>query len=104
MIEKVALRAEFAAEEKVHIPNPEIMKEYKVDSYKNDPTYKEYKKKDAKRREEAINNLKKTPQMVYLDKKRREAEKLEEVWQHMGLYDGKVILFIMIKNLHIFTV
>jgi len=88
---KVALRAEIAAEQQVHEPRPEIMKEYKPDSYKNDKTYKNFKEKDAKRREEEIvkTSITDKAKAVYSEQKKRDDEKLEEIWEHMGLYSGE---------------
>jgi len=88
---EVALRAEITGEEKVVEPHPEIMKEYKPDSYKNDKTYKKFKEEDAKRREEKIvkTSITDKAKAVYSGQMKRDAEKLEEIWEHMGLYNGE---------------
>lgn len=86
---KVALRVEFAPEEKVHQPKPEIMKDYKPTSYKDDPTYKLFKQNEAARIKEKEALSAKKKHKPYQDKKKRDEEKIEEVWEHMGLYDGR---------------
>jgi len=88
---KVALRAEIAGVEKVHETHYEIMKDYKPDSYKNDKTYKNFKEQDAKRREEEIvkTSIVNKAKAIYSEQKKRDDEKLEEIWEHLGLYNGE---------------
>ena len=93
LMNKIAPICDLAPEEKVVEPRPEIRKEYKPDSYKKDSTYKKKKEEDAKRREEiTLDTLLKKAQQVYAVDPKRDAEKLEEVWEHMGLYNGGVRL------------
>jgi len=82
---KVALRAEIIPEAKPHNPKPEIMKEYKPTSYKGDSSYKVFKQNEPKRIEEAANNRK--TKVAYHDELKRDTDKLEEIWEHMGLYN-----------------
>lgn len=86
---KVALRAEIAEDPKVVQPRPEIMKNYKPDSYRHDPTYRQYKQMDAKKRQE-VDVVKKVKKAFAKDDKKRQEEKLQEIWEHMGLYNGNV--------------
>jgi len=88
LLNKVALRVDLAGEEKTHEPRPEIRKNYKPDSYKKDDSYKQWKQNDDKRREEARSEIIKKASNCYVNDPKREEEKLEEVWRHMGLYDG----------------
>ena len=81
---------ELVGEEKAHEPRPEIRKNYKPDSYKHDDTYKTWKQNDEKRREEGRAEIIKKASTCYQNDPKRDAERLEEVWEHMGLYDGKV--------------
>lgn len=50
------------------------MKEYKPDSYKKSLTIKENAKTEQTKRD--------------INSRKNEADKLEEMWEHMGLYDG----------------
>jgi len=89
LLNKISLICDLAAEEKPHEPRPEIRKEYKPDSYKKDLTYKKKREEDAKRREElTMNDYLKKAQNVYVVDAKRDIEKSEEVWEHMGLYNG----------------
>jgi len=96
LVNKIAWICDLAPEEKVVEPRPEIRKEYKPDSYKKDNTYKKKKEEDAKRREEiTMSSLLKKAQGVYAVDAKRDSEKLEEVWEHMGLYNGGVRFLLM---------
>jgi len=66
-------------------PNYEIMKEYKPDSYKKSPV-----PKITHTRSDSSNKR------YTRDQYQAEQNKLEEMWDHMGLYDGKVRLFYII--------
>lgn len=89
---KVALRVEVVTEERVHQPNPEIRKEYKPDCYKRDNTYKIFKEKEAQKKQVFATIKNRERRALLKDQVKRDTEKLEEIWEHMGLFDGTVSL------------
>jgi len=92
-LNRVALCVDIITEVKTHEPRPEIRKEYKPDCYKKDSkSYKLLKESDSKRREKELAEKRKNPKIAYQIEQKRNAEKLEEIWQHMGLYNGTVII------------
>lgn len=89
MLVQVALRAELVSEAKPHQPKPEIMKDYKPTSYKDDNTYKVFKQNEPKRIEDVLNARK--GKTDYEDETKRNMEDLEEIWEHMGIFNDAVI-------------
>lgn len=85
LLQKIAKDAEFI-EKKVVKPNYEIMKEYKPDSYKQVPSLKTTSRNEHRKGGDAKNQ-------------KNENMKIEEMWEHMGLYDGSVKKLIYESNL-----
>jgi len=75
LFKKVSKDAELIKDPKVVKPNYEKMKEYKPDSYKTSPVPKLGKIADLKKRGES-------------EKRKTDAQKIDDMWDHMGLYDG----------------
>lgn len=78
LFQKISKDAELIKDPKVVKPNYEKMKEYKPDSYKTSPVPKALGKVDFKKRGES-------------EKRKTDGQKTEEMWDHMGLYNGSVI-------------
>ena len=76
-MQKVSKEAELVTEVKVVKPNPDIRKEYKPDSYKKTLNLRTDNRSVSKRRDDS-------------EKRREDNVNPSEIWDHMGLYDGKV--------------
>ena len=74
LFQKISKDAELIKDPKIVKPNYEKMKEYKPDSYKTSPVPKSLGKIDYRKAE----------------KRKTAAQKTEEMWDHMGLYNNSV--------------